>query len=120
MTLGASLLIAVLSGLYDSAANVLRIRDFTGVLSSSGHTAIEFFAGWCGHCQAFAPTWHQVADYSCSAIPTLRIGAVDCVSDFLTCQEVGTTPIANPLACWCHVCNPCALVVVAPARVCIS
>ena len=77
------------AGLYDGAAHVTLVRDFTTVVDGEGYMAIEFFAGWCGHCQAFAPIWKQVGDMACAAAPALRIGAVDCVADFLTCQEMG-------------------------------
>ena len=71
-------------GMYDDAPHVVSVRDFTRVSASQEYTAIEFFAGWCGHCQAFAQTWKEVAENACAALPVLRIGAVDCVADFLS------------------------------------
>ncbi|KAL1518742.1 hypothetical protein AB1Y20_003027 [Prymnesium parvum] len=84
-----SLLGASLASLYDGAAHVELVRDFSSVSMGRRHIAIEFFAGWCGHCQAFAPLWRSVATAACAARPRLAIGAVDCVADFLTCQELG-------------------------------
>eukprot|EP00966_Prymnesium_polylepis_P020461 471016-Prymnesium_polylepis.2 len=73
-----SLLVQPLAGLYEDAAHVVLIRDFTSVSRAGDYTAIEFFAGWCGHCQAFRPVWEQVGAQACAAAPALRIGAVDC------------------------------------------
>eukprot|EP00933_Yihiella_yeosuensis_P072660 TRINITY_DN81134_c0_g1_i1.p1 TRINITY_DN81134_c0_g1~~TRINITY_DN81134_c0_g1_i1.p1 ORF type:complete len:478 (-),score=84.05 TRINITY_DN81134_c0_g1_i1:66-1499(-) len=38
---------------HDNWDHVLKAHDFTFV---------NFFAGWCSHCQKFAPTWKQTAD----------------------------------------------------------
>ena len=86
-----ALLAAPLASLYDGPTNVVQFRDFTQ-FSAAGSTsafAIEFFAGWCGHCRSFAPTWKEVAKRTCALRPHLVIGAVDCVADFLLCNEVG-------------------------------
>lgn len=32
------------------------------VLDSRSAWAVEFFASWCGHCIAFAPTWKALAN----------------------------------------------------------
>lgn len=77
-------------GLYVGDAHVLTLRDFTP-LSAQPDTlfAIEFYAGWCGHCQAFAPTWSATAAAGCAAAPQLVVGAVDCAADFLLCRSMG-------------------------------
>ena len=79
-------------GLYAGDPYVAPIRDLTLVHASSSTVyALEFFAGWCGHCQQFAGIWKQVARQSCASAPRLIVGAIDCVADFLLCQELGVT-----------------------------
>ena len=89
----ATLLAAPLASLYDGPTNVVQFRDFTQFSGSTSAFAVEFFAGWCGHCRSFAPTWKEVAKRTCALTsggrPLLVIGAVDCVADFLLCNEVG-------------------------------
>lgn len=56
---------AQLSVLY-SSADPLTLLDANTVrrtvLGSSSAWAVEFFASWCGHCIAFAPTWKELAN----------------------------------------------------------
>mmetsp|Transcript_71744 Transcript_71744/g.115838 ORF Transcript_71744/g.115838 Transcript_71744/m.115838 type:complete len:482 (+) Transcript_71744:85-1530(+) len=36
-------------------------QSFDHVLQAHDFTFINFFAGWCGHCQQFAPEWNKMA-----------------------------------------------------------
>ena len=81
--------------LYHGDRYVRSVRSFTDIgPSSSNYVVLEFFAGWCGHCQAFAPTWKETSRQACAAAPGLQFGAVDCVADYLLCQEmrIGSYP----------------------------
>ena len=75
--------------LYGNEPHVIKVQDFGLVTTGPNLFALEFFAGWCSVCQAFAPVWKQVAKDSCAAKPWLSIGVVDCVADFLICQAMG-------------------------------
>lgn len=47
---------------------------------------IKFYAPWCSHCQAMAPTWDQLAkNYQ----GKLNIGEVNCDKESRLCKEVG-------------------------------
>ena len=75
--------------LYDGDPFVKSPHSFSDIgPHSTSYVALEFYAGWCGHCQAFAPTWKEVARHACAAAPRLQFVAVDCASDFLLCQEM--------------------------------
>lgn len=85
----------LLGSLYESDPYIVRVDDMSLIHGSTDVThAVEFFAGWCGHCQAFSPTWKAVAASTCAASAALKIGVVDCVAHDAICQEmqVGSFP----------------------------
>lgn len=55
-------------------------------VKAHGRWLVKFFAPWCGHCQALAPTWEQLAkahhaEYS--------VAEVDCTRHEAICAEMG-------------------------------
>ncbi|XP_053463944.1 sulfhydryl oxidase 1 [Nycticebus coucang] len=55
------------------------VRDV--VLDSRSAWAVEFFASWCGHCIAFAPTWRALARDIKDWRPALNLAALDCADE---------------------------------------
>ncbi|KAM5201593.1 sulfhydryl oxidase 1 isoform 2-T2 [Hipposideros larvatus] len=51
------------------------------VLGSRSAWAVEFFASWCGHCIAFAPTWKALANDVKDWRPALTVAALDCAEE---------------------------------------
>lgn len=47
---------------WSSSHDGFRHKSFEHVIQGHDFTFINFFAGWCSHCQKFAPEWERLAE----------------------------------------------------------
>eukprot|EP00392_Amoebophrya_sp_AT5.2_P011700 g11785.t1 len=58
------------------------------VAQSGKGVFVKFFAPWCGHCKALAPTWDKLGT-SFAGEGSVTIGDVDCTEESSLCGKFG-------------------------------
>ncbi|ESK96047.1 protein disulfide isomerase [Moniliophthora roreri MCA 2997] len=72
-----------------AASDVLTLtaQDFEAKVNPESLILVEFFAPWCGHCQALAPQYEQAA--TTLKEKNIKLAKVDCVDQADLCQANG-------------------------------
>ncbi|CAH9118291.1 unnamed protein product, partial [Cuscuta epithymum] len=82
-------LITTANALYGASSPVVQLSPSnfkSKVLNSNGVVFVEFFAPWCGHCQALTPTYEKVASVLKGVV---TVAALDADAHKSLAQEYG-------------------------------
>ena len=71
--------------------NSLNSDNFTSIYSRTCSFLVLFYATWCGHCKAFAPSYRSLAIDVVAWKPVIEVTAVNCADPYNTklCREQG-------------------------------
>jgi protein disulfide-isomerase-like protein len=94
LSLNATMAVTVILFLLAALSVTAELRDcdhlsranFTNNLASGNPMFVEFYAPWCSHCKALAPTWKLLFnEFSNSS--SITIAKVDCTVETILCHE---------------------------------
>jgi thiol-disulfide isomerase/thioredoxin len=94
LALALALAPRVEGGLYATDGPVVTIRPYQlHAIRTDPQRAwvVEAYASWCGHCQAFAPTFEALARNLSAYHEVVGVGAIDCAVDTAACIAIGVT-----------------------------
>ena len=74
-------------GAADSKVVVLTKDSFPAFVNEQALSLVEFYAPWCGHCQALAPQYEIAAKELVSE--NIKLAKVDCTQEEALCGEQG-------------------------------
>ena len=77
---------------------VLDDSNFKEALAAHAPLLVEFYAPWCGHCQALAPKWKAVAN---ALQGVAKVGAINCDEEGGACQMHGCAGVGWVLVLMC-------------------
>lgn len=62
---------------------------------------VEFYAPWCGHCKALAPTWEEVASQLRGKV---KVAKVDATTETVVASRFNIRVRTPQCCCWCCCC----------------
>ena len=72
----------------------LTTEDFERTIMDGGTVLIDFWAGWCGPCRMFAPTYEEVSEEN----PDIVFGKVDTEAEQQLAGQLGIQSIPTLMA----------------------
>ena len=75
-----TLLMLVVSALPVESSHSELTPETFGPTIKYGLWFVEHYSPYCGHCEAFKPTWDQLVVESEKELPSVRLGAINCAA----------------------------------------
>lgn len=72
-----------------SDVHILSEANFTSFITDHPHVLAEFYAPWCGHCQALEPKYEKAATELKDSRDDVFLAKVDCTENKQLCEDQG-------------------------------